>query len=724
MTAMVYAVYTYLQSIDKNIAEDFKNAAGLQKGILKEFKRNSSLFDKAHKLALANRKDGATQRGKIYALKSIFNSITGNKNADGESKFMNLDILRLEKNSLFPTSSRCIDRDKFLLHIRKCVAELKKLSNPIQIYYIIQKYFCNLPAVNENECEISLFNVAKLTSALSMCLLRDENKFIIVKGDISGIQDFVFKVPNKGASKTLKGRSVYISLLTDIVSKYIVDELGFSLTNIIYNGGGNFYVLASGKDFAALEKIRRYISEKLLEFYQGDIYIAIGIKDFNMADLFVFNHTWEKVSRETGKIKARKWSEIGLKENRQKIFGPIQDGYAGESICTVCKNSFNGVDETHLCSLCKSFIELTDSLKNAKIYQEKRIEKKVQDVDLIGNRRCLDLFNAFGYEVGFSKETNEDFLNYLINNTDFIDSDCCGYIFKSINLPEGDFEKIAEHGNSDGDKKLGVVKLDVDNLGKIFITGLENEYSIASMMELSRLFTVYFEGYVNKFIERIRTNGSVAEKIYIVFAGGDDTFLIGAYNYIFEFAYNFRENFRQYVCGNPNVTFSAGLLIFDPKYPVSRICEYAEHSLEMAKNYTEENRVVKDRVAFFGEVFSWHEFREIMRIRDKCVELVRLSNKRGVLNKVLKSTKGFKSIMEDSQSKRKLHLLKMHRLAYYLREIRAKNSETREKVEELIKIYEDIVFTNLLNTRQESGIKNIMLIPSAVRWAELNTRKV
>lgn len=70
-----------------------------------------------------------------------------------------------------------------------------------------------------------------------------DEHFMLIKGDVSGIQDFIFHIPSKGAAKSLKGHSVYIALLSDVITRYMVREMGLEDANILYNGGGNFYIL-------------------------------------------------------------------------------------------------------------------------------------------------------------------------------------------------------------------------------------------------------------------------------------------------------------------------------------------------------------------------------------------------------------------------------------------------------------------------------------------------
>jgi CRISPR-associated protein, Csm1 family len=50
--------------------------------------------------------------------------------------------------------------------------------------------------------------------------------------------------PPEGAARTLRGRSFYVQLLTEGVADFILRRLGLPPTNLIYAGGGNFYLLA------------------------------------------------------------------------------------------------------------------------------------------------------------------------------------------------------------------------------------------------------------------------------------------------------------------------------------------------------------------------------------------------------------------------------------------------------------------------------------------------
>jgi CRISPR-associated protein Csm1 len=90
---------------------------------------------------------------------------------------------------------------------------------------------------------------------------------------------------------------------------------------------------------------------------------------------------------------------------------------------------------------------------------------------------------------------------------------------------------------------------------------------------------------------------------------------------------------------------------------------------------------------------------------------------RTFLYKVWKSTLGFKKILQDSV-KGRVDKIRFWRLAYYLREI------AKEDAELLIAEYRRIVIDNLLGKSTDEKIKNIMVIPAAVKCAQMETRKM
>ena len=158
-----------------------------------------------------------------------------------------------------------------------------------------------------------------------------------------------------------------------------------------------------------------------------------------------------------------------------------------------------------------------------------------------------------------------------------------------------------------GSEALGILKADVDNLGKLFACGLPPE-----RLNLSRLatFSRQMNGFFSIYLPHLLANDPRFQNIYTVFAGGDDLFLIGPWNRIIEFAPVLRESFARFACGNPGITISAGITVDKPGVPVPTVAERAKEALKAAKHGG------RNRVTLFGETVTWDEFADLQQKRD------------------------------------------------------------------------------------------------------------
>ena len=103
--------------------------------------------------------------------------------------------------------------------------------------------------------DVSLYDHSRMTAALAVCLTElgagevtelleavkrafqdqkssadlpalQKNVAVLIGGDISGVQSFIYTLSAKGAAKTLRGRSFYLQLLNEAVLRYVPRELG------------------------------------------------------------------------------------------------------------------------------------------------------------------------------------------------------------------------------------------------------------------------------------------------------------------------------------------------------------------------------------------------------------------------------------------------------------------------------------------------------------------
>ncbi|MGI6226100.1 MAG: type III-A CRISPR-associated protein Cas10/Csm1 [Peptococcales bacterium] len=669
-------------------------------------------------------------------------------------------LMSLKLENIFPKQNIKLNNQDYQRLVDSFLSEIGKVGNLDQLYYLLEKYLWSVPAQTTNYIpDISLFDHSRTTAAIALCLydqyeygqftkehLKDmENskteQFMLINGDLSGIQDFIFSIPHKGAAKSLKGRSVYISLISEVIIQNILASLDLKEANLLYSGGGNFYILAPKCKKEEFIVIRKTLLNTLLSAHQGDIYLAMDYQLLAPADFSEFSLQWEKVKNKNRLLKSKKWSELGLEKKYAEIFGPFDEGTAEKDHCHICgvagqrrKLHVDKDTESKSCSLCTSFLELTNQLKTAKYIIIKRINK-AQGLNK-GNMTYNDILSELGYGLLFSQDIEKNLTSqatkiYKLNNTDFLQEGCNGFKIGAYQLPiKGEkqitFDDLAK--KSQGEKKLGYLKLDVDNLGYLFARGFTKKSSISRLASLSRMLGLYFEGYINQLIK----DQGWEEDLYVVFSGGDDTFVIGSWNIVIDFAKLFYQKFREYTCYNQKITFSAGFSIFNAHFPLNMATEFVEEGLGRAKNNSLDEKPTKNSISFLGEVFNWDEFNEVLKLKAFLIEMMTFHSKikkdatigRTLLYKIQRNTECFKEIKREKERQR-FDKLKLWRLAYSLREIKEADVKSKTNyAERFIQEYNRIVVENLTGKSKEDKINNIMIVPAAIRWAQLETRTV
>ena len=114
------------------------------------------------------------------------------------------------------------------------------------------------------------------------------------------------------------------------------------------------------------------------------------------------------------------------------------------------------------------------------------------------------------------------------------------------------FEELCETVN-EGDKRLGLLKMDVDNLGLLFAAKEDESFAISRAATLSRFMENFFSCEIERICKEVSAGIIGKEKypldeiFYINYAGGDDLFIIGSWQSTIELAREIRKRFKQYV---------------------------------------------------------------------------------------------------------------------------------------------------------------------------------
>ncbi|MCX7884663.1 MAG: hypothetical protein N2448_06500 [Caloramator sp.] len=134
----------------------------------------------------------------------------------------------------------------------------------------------------------------------------EDELFCLIKGDISGIQSFLYNINMDGAVKNLRGRSFYLSYILEIIARYIVEKEGLTLSNILYCGGDHFYILAPQKSLKNIDKYREKIENVFLKAHGIDITVLLSCVSFDVSKLANkdFSEVFEKAGIELEKVKS------------------------------------------------------------------------------------------------------------------------------------------------------------------------------------------------------------------------------------------------------------------------------------------------------------------------------------------------------------------------------------------------------------------------------------
>ncbi|MEI0494204.1 type III-A CRISPR-associated protein Cas10/Csm1 [Brachyspira intermedia] len=565
--------------------------------------------------------------------------------------------------------------------------KLIELENINYILNILSNIFSYIPYSYQNkDCigDISFYDKLKINTALSSCLyllkernelekssLNDDfsNHFVLLSGDISGIQKFIYTISSKGALKSLRARSFYLEIMLEHIADEILEYFHLTRANLLYTGGGHFYIILPNykefeKDGKKYESIKRQIDEIMyklndwfIDNFSIDLYIAMGIQEFNFDDLRSylkeknikkgFSDVFKKLSIKLTEIKQRRYIYENNKEQLRKLLEPKDN--TAEFECDIChtssKYTYKRYDldgEVYACNICYNLyktgkymlskeesifvLDSTDSLdnnENIKIIDLPSIYKESKRYLYFGES---DKINGSDLVRAYSKNNKESkYVNLFLGD----------YNFKKDKESKDliDFETLVKCEEIRGNKayginRLAVLRCDVDSLGDAFINGFWGHADILRTSAFSRHLSLFFKYYINFVCEgkvsfpnsKLFEDEKDENKYYnkekravIVYSGGDDVFLVGQWLDVINLTLDLKEAFQKYT--NDRLTFSAGIGFFHIKYPISKMASQTGELEDLAKK-NESGK--KNSVALFGipyndkekfeYVFNWEEF--------------------------------------------------------------------------------------------------------------------
>ena len=165
---------------------------------------------------------------------------------------------------------------------------------------------------------------------------------------------------------------------------------------------------------------------------------------------------------------------------------------------------------------------------------------------------------------------------------------------------------------SEGVKWLGALRMDVDDLSTVFKDKLGNA-TISRHASLSQALRHFFEGYVPQLCRQYNKEQD-KEILELIYAGGDDLFLVGGWSALPEIAEKIRSEFHDFVTGD-HVTLSGGIAIEHMKFPLYQFADRSGDAEKDAKACDGKNAIT-----FLQKPMKWKEFAEVREWHQKLLE--------------------------------------------------------------------------------------------------------
>ncbi len=470
-------------------------------------------------------------------------------------------------------------------------------------------------------------------------LLIDQ-KTSIIKGDISGIQNFITNISTEDALRNLRARSFYITILTDVLAYELVSRLGLGngKDDILLSAGGHFFITSDNPNETIVDDIELEVNSWMLKKFGGVLGLVLEVGK-NIEDVN------KKVAmKKNNKFKRLIYNSKNNKNLYEQLFKFMPSDEGERKRCRTCK-SVKSINEIfpiksdyryiEICEFCKSLMNWGKYLPSAKYVlmvhgnrdDFERVKhltvpmpfddsNKVRQVFIFDKDQCL--LHSDDEEIKLDEisqnlsnlslrrfvinEKETDFKTYLLGNLAAFKQENGRKQLLSLDeivkLP-----KDMKNENRTGADLIGTLVMDVDGLGNIF-----KNINIEDSVKLSCHLDFFFKYLINKYQNKY-------QNLTLIYSGGDDLAIIGRWDAIIKFACEFRSEFDKWIekiNANNNkfnaraITISASCYIDKPKFPVESAMKLAKEALdEKAKKLDGKNAF-----CLFDVPLKWNNYLE------------------------------------------------------------------------------------------------------------------
>ncbi len=529
-------------------------------------------------------------------LESVFNILNGNDKRMYYQPGMLLDECR---GINYPSDKKNKFDEHFYLLVKKnLTCNLSGMEwNTAYLNSLLEILEGNLSYVpsstaKDELADISLYDHMKLTAAVGSCIYdflrfnnRDDYKnelfvnesgfyeekaFLLFSMDISGIQNFIYTIYSEGALKNLRARSFYLEIMMEHIVDVLLERLQLSRANLIYSGGGHCYMLLPNTE-QVKEVIATYekeLNEWLMRRFDISLYVGMGYAQCSAADLRneprgSYADVFKKVGDVISEKKSRRYTP------QQIVFLNSKKAADYTRECKICKR-LGKLNEENECEMCRAIISISKNI----LYTDFFVVTDTEDESSLPLPFGAYLCAESEEQLKKRMQENRNFTRVYCKNKMFTGKYVASKLWVGNYTTGETFEELAKQ--SEGIKRIGILRADVDNLGKTFVLGFENEktqdkyVTLSRTATLSRQLSLFFKYYINSILKQPKysVNGTeiTERKATIVYSGGDDLFIVGAWNHIWELAVDIGQAFREYTEGS--LSISAGIGIYKSDFPI------------------------------------------------------------------------------------------------------------------------------------------------------------
>lgn len=442
-----------------------------------------------------------------------------------------------------------------------------------------------------------------------------EKEIYLLKGDISGIQEYIFNVQSDGAAKNLHEHSKNVMKLEDKYLKTLTKRLQ-NINPKAYKGGGGFHILIEKETPKDIEQVLNDFQMKInseLKNYPISVRLSLGVGNS-------FSDAWQDLRENNNSKRFQQYGKI-----EQPLFEELFDTFLPKE--TVFDNWLATEVDVPI-------------IENQRWNSELIAIHKKEEGSNTEEAKEGNLIDFDGY-ASFAKERNgTDFLGVLK-----MDVDSLGNLFGSCKSND-EFSVLSEFFNEFFGKE------NIENLlAKKLPGNHDREWTYHE-----NIYTVFAGGDDCFFI------------------GSWDAILPFAQIIHSEFKKQTNERLSR-----PDISLSAGIVLLDSKTPVVQLGKMAEEALSKAKSRSVNRKTVKDGISIMNELFSWDEFDGILSQTDTLVGFLSDKKiTRGLLEKIKKSSIGFESLQDRIKKEKKLPFDRVYKLKYYLRDVKKEHVEEVE----------------------------------------------